>query len=183
MRPPFMGRGAAACAWALTSRVPGRGRVQRSRHPRNAAGARLGRSAPPRLPAPRPLAAALPRGVLAPARPGPRAALRGWGLLGGGGRGTVRVLPTPPAPPRTPSRYASVGGGERCAGAPLGRTPGPEVRAPSGLGPEETAAGCGNPVPPSGGRAPGIGSPVEFRGRGREGAFGLLLWRPFSAWP
>lgn len=76
-RPPFMGRGAAACASALTSRVPGRGRVQRSRHPRNAAGARRGRSAPPRLPAPRPLAAALPRGVTAPALSGHRAALRG----------------------------------------------------------------------------------------------------------
>lgn len=175
-----MGRGAAACASALTSRVPGRGRVQRSRHPRNAAGARRGRSAPPRLPAPRPLAAALPRGVTAPARSGHRAALRGWGLPGG----PLRVPPAPPAPPRTRSRYLGVRGGERCAGAPLDRAPGPELRAPNGTGPAETAAGCGAPVlPPSGGRAPGTGFPVEVRGWGREGAFGLLLWRPFSAWP
>lgn len=112
--PPYIGRGAAACAAALTSRVPGRGRVQRSRHPRNAAGARRGRPAPPRLP----LAAA---GAAAggPGPAGPRAGRGGLSAL----RGVRAPLSSHTARPAGALRTRGFAGAASRAAA--GELPGP----------------------------------------------------------
>lgn len=84
------------------------------------------RAARPLRPAPSPGTAAAGGGSAAggprvrPARAPCRFAGPG-AARGEGAGGPLRVPPAPPAPPRTRPRYAGGGGGERCAGAPLGR--------------------------------------------------------------